>query len=59
MQYVEYIGKGEDEKWLPRPYKNRGEKGTKICNVSHSGAISRQYTSDKQCVTPNGLFRRM
>jgi hypothetical protein len=29
MQYVEYIGEGEDEKWLPRPYKNWDEKETK------------------------------
>jgi hypothetical protein len=25
------------------------------CNVSHSGALSRQYTSDKQSITPNGF----
>jgi hypothetical protein len=32
MQYVEYTaswGGGGFEKWLPRPYKNRGERGTK------------------------------
>jgi hypothetical protein len=30
MQDVEYIGNRDDEKWLPRPYKNRGKKETKI-----------------------------
>jgi hypothetical protein len=29
MQDVKYIVKGEVEMWLPRPYKNRGERGTK------------------------------
>lgn len=32
-----------------------GVKKEQKCNVSHSGALSRQYTSDKQSITPNGF----
>jgi hypothetical protein len=34
MQDVEYIGKRENEKWPQRPYKTRGEKGTKMQRFS-------------------------